>query len=180
MPGTKPGAISNVLTVGEVAARSGVAISTLHFYESQGLIKSWRNRGNQRRYPREVLRRVAVIKVAQRTGIPLAIIREALAALPDRAYPTPKTGNSCRPAGGPILIERIPGASWAFAISWMAVLAAAVCRSVSVRFAIPGTGLPSKAPVRACSILIRPRLVVCQSDCRKELMFWAWRPIYTG
>jgi MerR family redox-sensitive transcriptional activator SoxR len=82
------GKISTVLTVGEVAARSGVAVSTLHFYESQGLIKSWRNSGNQRRYPREVLRRVAVIKVAQRTGIPLAVIREALATLPDERTPT--------------------------------------------------------------------------------------------
>ena len=60
--------ISKALSVGEVAQRSGVAVSTLHFYEAQGLIKSWRNAGNQRRYAREVLRRVAVIKVAQRTG----------------------------------------------------------------------------------------------------------------
>jgi MerR family redox-sensitive transcriptional activator SoxR len=74
--------------VGDVAARSGVAVSTLHFYESKGLIKSWRNQGNQRRYPREVLRRVAIIKVAQRTGIPLASIRKTLARLPDRRTPT--------------------------------------------------------------------------------------------
>ena len=52
------------LTVGEVAERAGVAVSTLHFYEAEGLISSWRNSGNQRRYAREVLRRVAVIKVA--------------------------------------------------------------------------------------------------------------------
>jgi MerR family transcriptional regulator, redox-sensitive transcriptional activator SoxR len=76
------------LTVGEVAARSGVSVSALHFYEAQGLIHSWRNRGNQRRYAREVLRRVAVIKVAQRTGIPLSEIREALATLPDERTPT--------------------------------------------------------------------------------------------
>lgn len=76
------------LTVGEVAARSGVAVSTLHFYEAEGLITSWRNNGNQRRYAREVLRRVAVIKVAQRTGIPLAEIREALATLPGKRTPT--------------------------------------------------------------------------------------------
>jgi MerR family transcriptional regulator, redox-sensitive transcriptional activator SoxR len=76
------------LTVGEVAARSGVAVSTLHFYEAHGLIRSWRNRGNQRRFPREVLRRVAVIKVAQRTGIPLAEIRAALATLPEERTPT--------------------------------------------------------------------------------------------
>lgn len=76
------------LTVGEVAARSGVAVSTIHFYESKGLINSWRTVGNQRRYPREVLRRVAVIKVSQRVGIPLKAIREALTALPKGRTPT--------------------------------------------------------------------------------------------
>ena len=68
--------------MGEVARRSGLAVSTLHFYEAQGLIRSWRTAGNQRRFPRGVLRRIAVIKVAQRTGIPLAVIRDALAGLP--------------------------------------------------------------------------------------------------
>lgn len=76
------------LTVGEVARRSGVAVSALHFYESKGLIKSWRNAGNQRRYARDVLRRVALIKVAQRTGIPLAAIRKALKTLPGERTPT--------------------------------------------------------------------------------------------
>ena len=76
--GTRP----RELTVGEVAERSGVAVSTLHFYETKGLIHSQRNRGNQRRYPRSILRRVAVIKVAQRTGIPLSEIADALSVLP--------------------------------------------------------------------------------------------------
>jgi MerR family redox-sensitive transcriptional activator SoxR len=80
--------ISRELTVGEVAARSGVAVSTLHYYEAEGLIQSWRSEGNQRRYPRGVLRRVAIIKVAQRTGISLASIREALATLPNGRAPT--------------------------------------------------------------------------------------------
>ncbi|MCD2184324.1 redox-sensitive transcriptional activator SoxR [Rhizobium sp. GN54] len=70
------------LSVGEVAARSGIAVSTLHFYETKGLIRSNRNRGNQRRYPRSILRRVAVIKIAQKTGIPLSEIADALSALP--------------------------------------------------------------------------------------------------
>jgi len=83
-----PAHISLELTVGEVAKRSGVAVSTLHYYESEGLISSWRNQGNQRRYARDVLRRVAVIKVAQRSGIPLASIRKALETLPDRRTPT--------------------------------------------------------------------------------------------
>jgi MerR family redox-sensitive transcriptional activator SoxR len=70
------------LTVGELAARSGVAVSTIHFYEAKGLIHSVRNAGNQRRFARAELRRVAVIRVAQRAGISLSEIREALATLP--------------------------------------------------------------------------------------------------
>ncbi|WLQ11806.1 redox-sensitive transcriptional activator SoxR [Hahella aquimaris] len=76
------------LSVGEVAKRSGVAVSTLHFYESKGLLKSRRNSGNQRRYPRGVLRRVAIIKVAQRTGVPLSAIRDALSTLPEGRAPS--------------------------------------------------------------------------------------------
>jgi MerR family redox-sensitive transcriptional activator SoxR len=76
------------LSVGEVAARSGVAISALHFYESKGLIASRRSAGNQRRYARDVLRRIAVIRVAQRVGLPLDAIAQALASLPDSRTPT--------------------------------------------------------------------------------------------
>lgn len=75
------------LTVGEMARRSGVAVSAIHFYERRGLIKSWRTAGNQRRYPREMLRRVAVIKVAQRVGIALGVIRKALMSLPKGRTP---------------------------------------------------------------------------------------------
>ncbi len=75
------------LTVGEVAARSGVAVSALHFYERQGLISSRRTSGNQRRYRRDVLRRVSFIRVSQRVGIPLARIAEALATLPTGRAP---------------------------------------------------------------------------------------------
>lgn len=84
--GTPPA--SQELTVGEVAARSGVAVSTLHFYENKGLIHSRRSGGNQRRYAREVLRRIAVIRVAQRIGIPLDEIGRALAGLPEARTPT--------------------------------------------------------------------------------------------
>jgi MerR family transcriptional regulator, redox-sensitive transcriptional activator SoxR len=76
------------LSVGEVAKRSGVAVSTLHYYESKGLIRSARTRGNQRRYPRAVLRRIAIIKVAQRAGIRLATIQKAIASLPEDRVPT--------------------------------------------------------------------------------------------
>lgn len=71
-----------VLTVGDVAKRSGVAVSTIHFYEKHGLIGGWRTEGNQRRYARGILRRVAIIRVAQRAGIPLAKIKEHLDQLP--------------------------------------------------------------------------------------------------
>ena len=77
-------------TVGKVAQRCGVRVSTLHFYEEKGLIRSWRNAGNQRRYKPDVLRRIAVIKAAQRMGISLASIKEALAKLPDERTPTAK------------------------------------------------------------------------------------------
>ena len=76
------------LSVGDVARRSGLAVSALHFYEAEGLIRSHRTAGNQRRYAREVLRRVAIIKVAQRAGIPLKTIREAFKALPQERTPT--------------------------------------------------------------------------------------------
>jgi len=79
--------IGKALTPGEVARRSGVAVSALHFYERKGLIHSVRSSGNQRRYTRDVLRRVAVIKVAQRIGIPLAEIGRALAELPEGRTP---------------------------------------------------------------------------------------------
>ena len=76
------------LGVGEVAERSGVAVSAIHFYEAKGLITSWRNTGNQRRYPREALRRISIIKVAQRLGIPLASIKAAFDSLPKGRTPT--------------------------------------------------------------------------------------------
>jgi len=81
---------SRELTVGQLAARSGVAVSAIHFYEAKGLLKGWRTGGNQRRYPREVLRRLAVIRVAQRVGIPLSAIRAALNSLPTGRTPTEK------------------------------------------------------------------------------------------
>lgn len=76
------------LTVGEVARRSGVRVSTIHFYEAKGLISSRRSEGNQRRFSREVLRRVAVIRVAQRAGVPLSVVAQAFAELPQDRAPT--------------------------------------------------------------------------------------------
>jgi MerR family redox-sensitive transcriptional activator SoxR len=76
------------LTVGQLAERAGVAVTALHFYERKGLIHSRRTPGNQRRYPRHTLRRVAFIRVAHRVGIPLRMVREALDLLPDGRTPT--------------------------------------------------------------------------------------------
>jgi MerR family transcriptional regulator, redox-sensitive transcriptional activator SoxR len=76
------------LTPAQLSQRSGVAVSALHFYEREGLIASRRTSGNQRRYPRETLRRVAFIRISQQVGIPLRTIREALETLPDGRTPT--------------------------------------------------------------------------------------------
>lgn len=82
--------IKRSLSVGEVSQRSGIAVSALHFYESKGLIRSTRNQGNQRRYARDVLRRVSIIKVAQRLGVPLAEIQQAFGTLPESRAATDK------------------------------------------------------------------------------------------
>lgn len=74
--------------VGRVAQRSGVKVSTLHFYESKGLIFSARNAGNQRRYTPDVLRRIAVIKAAQKLGVSLDEIQQSFASLPQNRTPT--------------------------------------------------------------------------------------------
>lgn len=75
------------LSVGTVAKRCGVAVSALHFYEQKGLIRSWRNHGNQRRYKRDVLRRIAVIKAAQKVGLTLDEIVQAFSTLPESRTP---------------------------------------------------------------------------------------------
>jgi MerR family redox-sensitive transcriptional activator SoxR len=77
-----------LLTIGDFAARSGVAPSALRYYEREGLIRSTRTGGNQRRYQRSELRRVAFIKIAQQVGVSLEEIRDALAALPENRTPT--------------------------------------------------------------------------------------------
>jgi MerR family transcriptional regulator, redox-sensitive transcriptional activator SoxR len=88
MPGTQIPAGIRELTVGQLSARSGVAVSALHYDEAQGLISARRTTGNQRRYPREMLRRVAFIRASQRVGIPLARIRASLDTLPAGRTPT--------------------------------------------------------------------------------------------
>jgi MerR family redox-sensitive transcriptional activator SoxR len=81
-------ASSDVVSIGEVAARSGVAASALRFYESIGLLRSERTPGGHRLYQRSVLRRVAFIRVAQQVGLSLEEIKEALRRLPPDRAPT--------------------------------------------------------------------------------------------
>lgn len=76
------------LTIGELSERSGVSTSALRFYQRQGLIESRRTSGNQRRYARTTLRRVAFIRASQSVGIPLSLIKEVLSFLPKEAPPT--------------------------------------------------------------------------------------------
>ena len=79
--------MDEVLTIGEVATRSGIASSALRFYEERGLIQSVRNRSGHRRYPRGVLRRVAFIVFAQRIGLSLEEVAKELAKLPTNRVP---------------------------------------------------------------------------------------------
>ncbi|WP_369259415.1 redox-sensitive transcriptional activator SoxR [Geodermatophilus amargosae] len=77
-----------LLPIGEVAARSGLAPSALRHYEAEGLIAATRTPGNARRFPRSVLRRLAFVRAAQNVGLSLPEIREALATLPDGRTPS--------------------------------------------------------------------------------------------
>jgi MerR family redox-sensitive transcriptional activator SoxR len=95
------------LTVGQLAERSGVAVSALHFYERQGLISSTRTSGNQRRYRRDTLRKVALIRIAHRVGIPLTQVREALEKLPDERVPNRADWEQLSQAWHDDLVERI-------------------------------------------------------------------------
>lgn len=79
---------TQLLSVGQISKRSGIPVSTLHFYETKGLITSERNAGNQRRYPRYILRQLAIIRVAQSLGLSLGEIREQLETLPHNRAPS--------------------------------------------------------------------------------------------
>ncbi|MBF6166648.1 redox-sensitive transcriptional activator SoxR [Streptomyces gardneri] len=95
------------LTPGQLSERSGVAVSALHFYEREGLITSRRTSGNQRRYARETLRRVAFIRISQRVGIPLSEIRAALDQLPEGRTPTRRDWETLSTAWRADLDDRI-------------------------------------------------------------------------
>ena len=76
------------LTIGEVSERTGVSHSALRYYEAEHLISARRTDGQQRRYDREVLRRVSFIRIAQQLGLTLDEVREHLSSLPDERTPT--------------------------------------------------------------------------------------------
>ncbi|MGR6967222.1 redox-sensitive transcriptional activator SoxR [Geodermatophilus sp. URMC 61] len=80
--------MDGLLTIGQVAERSGMAVSALRYYEAQGLITATRTPGGARRFPRSVLRRLAFVRAAQNVGLTLPEIREALATLPDGRTPS--------------------------------------------------------------------------------------------
>ncbi|MFA9431792.1 redox-sensitive transcriptional activator SoxR [Egicoccus sp. AB-alg2] len=99
--------MADELAVGAVAERSGVPVSTLHFYEEKGLIASRRTSAGHRRYPRHVLRRLAFIRVAQRVGLSLEQIRAALDTLPHDQGPTQQDWQRLSAGWRPMLDERI-------------------------------------------------------------------------
>jgi MerR family redox-sensitive transcriptional activator SoxR len=96
-----------LLAIGEVADRTGVAPSALRFYEAEGLISSTRTSGGQRRYDRDVLRRIAFIRVAQRVGLGLDEIRRSLDSLPRGRTPTKADWARCSRTWRPVLDEQI-------------------------------------------------------------------------
>jgi MerR family redox-sensitive transcriptional activator SoxR len=98
-----------VITIGELAKRSGVAASAIRFYEEQGLISSTRTAGGQRQYQRETLRRVGFIRAAQAVGLNLSEIRSALETLPGQRTPTKRDWERLSRAWQPLLQERIDG-----------------------------------------------------------------------
>jgi MerR family redox-sensitive transcriptional activator SoxR len=99
--------VEETLSIGEVATRSGIAASALRFYEAEGLVRASRSDGGQRVYERDVLRRLAFIRVAQRVGLTLDEIRAALATLPDERTPTAKDWARLSRVWAPRLDEQI-------------------------------------------------------------------------
>ena len=100
-------ALPSLITIGELASRTGVATSALRYYEQRGLIRSERTQGNQRRFARATVRRVSVIRAAQRCGISLEEIGAVLARLPDDRTPTARDWQELSTAWRQSLDERI-------------------------------------------------------------------------
>ena len=131
--------------VGELAARAGVATSALRFYEAHGLIRSERNESGHRRYRPDMLRRVAFIRVAQRIGLSLGEIAEALGSLPLQRTRPATTGTSCRAGGCRVSTNRSPPLSCC-AIASTDASAAGACPSIRASCTTRAIGLHSAAP----------------------------------
>ncbi len=99
--------MTDLLTIGDVADRTGVTTATLRFYETEGLLRPLRTEGNQRRFEREVLRRVSFIRIAQQVGLTLDEIRAHLASLPQERTPTKADWARLSRAWRPRLDEQI-------------------------------------------------------------------------
>lgn len=97
----------NLISIGELVKRSGIAASALRFYESRGLISSVRNPAQRRQFPREVLRRVAFIRAAQTAGLSLEEIETTLATLPNQRTPTKQDWEKLSRSWQPLIEERI-------------------------------------------------------------------------
>ncbi|MDE0801776.1 MAG: redox-sensitive transcriptional activator SoxR [Acidimicrobiales bacterium] len=95
------------LAIGEVAARTGLAVSAVRYYESEGLIEAYRTGGNQRRFPRDTLRRIGFVRAAQRVGLSLDEIRDALARLPTSRTPTRDDWSALAESWRPRIDEQI-------------------------------------------------------------------------
>ena len=99
--------ISELLTVGEISRRSGIAISAIHFYEAKALIRSTRDSANRRRFARRELRVLSIIKVAQRLGLTLEEIRHALRDIPAGRMPSKADWEKVSSVLNQVLQERI-------------------------------------------------------------------------
>lgn len=99
--------MDQLLAIGAVAERTGVSVSALRYYEAEGLIDSTRTDGGQRRFTRDVIRRVSFIRIAQAVGLQLEEIREALDALPHGRAPTERDWNRLSASWRPRLDEQI-------------------------------------------------------------------------
>lgn len=97
----------NTLSIGEVSHRTGAATSALRFYEEQGLIHSERNSGGQRRFHREVIRRVSFIRAAQQVGLTLSEIHEFMSTLPEKRTPNREDWNRVAASWTPRIDEQI-------------------------------------------------------------------------
>lgn len=97
---------TDMLTIGEVAERVGIATSAVRFYEQEGLITSTRTAGNQRRYPRHVLRRLSIINYAKRLGIPLTEVADVFAKLPPDRMPSKRDWTRISQRWADLLDER--------------------------------------------------------------------------